>query len=91
MNYIDQEKLLQEIEESEPENWTDSEWEVQAMSDYRFYKSLVESQPTADVVEVVRCHECKHSMFSDFYCECNYHFKMVNPWDFCSYGQRKKV
>lgn len=46
--------------------------------------------PTADVVEVVRCKDCKHLMFSDCYGECaQAHMGIVRPDDFCSYGERK--
>lgn len=46
--------------------------------------------PTADVVEVVRCKDCKHLMFSDMYGEClQAHMGIVRPDDFCSYGERK--
>ena len=51
--------------------------------------NTIQNLPTANVVEVVKCYECKHSMFSDMYCECNYHFKIVHPADFCSYGKRR--
>jgi hypothetical protein len=47
--------------------------------------------PTADVVEVVRCKDCKHLMFSDCYGECTKAlFSIVSPNDFCSYGERKE-
>ena len=42
-------------------------------------------------VEVVRCKDCKHLMFSDFYGECGQaHMGVVKPDDFCSYGDRKE-
>ena len=44
----------------------------------------------ADFVEVVRCKDCKHLMFSDMYGECNKRFEIVRPDDFCSYGERKE-
>ena len=47
--------------------------------------------PTVDAVEVVRCFECKHLMFSDCYGECGKgHMGIVSPYDFCSYGERKE-
>lgn len=52
-------------------------------------ENLIQKQPTADVVEVVRCKECKHLMFSDCYGECKRnHFGIVRPDDYCSYGER---
>ncbi len=50
--YIERGALLEKIEEYEPLNWTGSDAEMQADSDYRFYRALVEEQPIADVVEV---------------------------------------
>lgn len=47
--------------------------------------------PTADVVEVVRCKDCKYLMFSDFYGECSQgHMGIVYPTDYCSIGKRKE-
>ena len=47
-------------------------------------------QSTADMVEAVRCKDCKHLMFSDMYGECSQaHMGIVRPDDFCSYGVRK--
>ena len=46
--------------------------------------------PTADVVEVVRCKDCKYFMFSDCYGECNRFLKIISPIGFCSCGERKE-
>lgn len=46
----------------------------------------------ADVVEVVRCKDCKHFMTDTFKrTMCNRTFTMfeMNENDFCSYGERK--
>lgn len=52
---------------------------------------VIRSAPAADVVEVVRCKDCKHLMFSDCYGECSKaHFGIVSPNDFCSRGERKE-
>ena len=52
--------------------------------------SKLKEAPAADVVEVVRCKDCKFLMFSDFYGECsNGHMCIVSPDDFCSRGIRK--
>lgn len=44
--------------------------------------------PAADVVEVVRCKDCKHyqkdMLFGNAYCDG----RQVKPDDFCSYGER---
>ena len=47
----------------------------------------------SDVVDVVRCKECKH-LTDDGLCWENIHavvgYKKPNPNDFCSYGERKE-
>ena len=53
---------------------------------------LIDTQPTADVVEVVRCKDCKHgkkdSLFVGGY-ECSiFDNSNVEADDFCSYGER---
>ena len=53
--------------------------------------NLLLHAPTVDAVEVVRCRECKHFMFSDCYGECSKgRMGIVSPDDFCSYGERKE-
>lgn len=43
------------------------------------------------VMEIVRCKDCKHMMFSDFYGECSKgHMGIVSLDAFCSYGERKE-
>lgn len=51
----------------------------------------IDFQPAVDAVEVVRCKDCKHLMFSDCYGECSAgHYGIVRPDHFCSYGERKE-
>ena len=53
--------------------------------------NLLLHAPTINAVEVVRCRECKHLMFSDCYGECGKgHMGVVRPDDFCSRGERKE-
>lgn len=50
----------------------------------------IKAAPTVDAVEVIRCKDCKHLMFSDLYGECKRgNLGIVKPDDFCSYGERK--
>nr|DAR15141.1 MAG TPA: hypothetical protein [Caudoviricetes sp.] len=46
-----------------------------------------ESLPAADVVEVVRCGECRHAEDS-LVLWCHEHEKAVSRLDFCSHGAR---
>lgn len=44
----------------------------------------------ANLVEVVRCKDCKHLMFSDCYGECTKaYLGIVSPNDYCSHGERR--
>ena len=60
------------------------------------YKSDIDEIPTADVVEVVRCKDCKHfteGMIGDdleYFCKLT--SGMVNPAPdfYCSYGERRE-
>ena len=45
--------------------------------------------PAADVVEVVRCKDCKYLEITLPYGECSRYLRMVSPNDFCSCGERK--
>ena len=58
---------------------------------------LVDSLPTVDAVEVVRCKDCKHWYEPEGVCLKIYSDGDVSPYawqyrnadDFCSYGERK--
>ena len=57
---------------------------------------LVDKAPAADVVEVVRCKDCKHYCLSDYrkpneprWCELSREQdEYPKPNDFCSYGEK---
>ena len=57
---------------------------------------VLEETPTADVVEVVKCKDCKHfdknkgyrdTKFSFSFCD-KFHHNITTENDFCSYGER---
>lgn len=52
---------------------------------------ILMAQPTADVVEVVRCRDCKYFLTDDdtMYCERATGLDQILPDDFCSYGERR--
>lgn len=60
-------------------------------------RKLMVEAPAVDVVEVVRCKDCRFRSENDGLFKCFrgiYSFsgyKAVNPDDFCSYGERKKT
>lgn len=50
-------------------------------------KGYIDIQPTADVVKVVRCKDCKH-LYKDGECPLRTWFTHDDD-DYCSYGERK--
>lgn len=48
---------------------------------------IINQQPTADVVEVVRCKNCKHRKKNTF---CLHNMRYEDDNGFCSYGERGK-
>lgn len=50
--------------------------------------SIIDNIPTADVVEVVRCKDCKYWLEQEFKGFCSIHFTKKFANDFCSYGKR---
>lgn len=55
---------------------------------------ILDRLPTADVVEVVRCKDCRHRL-DDGRCYKGIYaisagYKMTNANDYCSYGERKE-
>lgn len=60
----------------------------------RYFLKLLDSQPTADVVEVVRCKDCRNfgedvGMSKDgVWARCLLHGRIMCERDFCSYGEK---
>lgn len=96
--YIDAD-IMQDflVETNDIDDWCVSQYNADWIS------SFIESQPTADVVEVVRCKDCKYFMeYTDEYKvenadgDCylrvvnstNPQFNAVKYDEFCSYGKR---
>lgn len=57
-------------------------------------RKAIEQTPTADVVEVVRCKDCKFHLANSCFnrqwdLESSTEVPMVCDCDFCSYGERK--
>ena len=99
--YIDVEELVKEIERCSYETWSkgvNPTWWAQAVKVKDNILGCIERQPTADVVEVVRCKDCKYlyclsAVDRQFYCR---HFpkgltgiNIVEDNPYCSYGERK--
>lgn len=57
------------------------------------YWDDIESAPTVDAVEVVRCAQCNHfkrNLENDTYCSSVNGLTDPQEDDFCSYGERKE-
>lgn len=92
IEYIERGALLNDIEEIRPLNWTDTEAEITEQADFDWFENLVKSQPIADVVEVVRCKDCKFfktDTFGQKICIRQFNTIKMNDNDFCSYGEKK--
>lgn len=63
-------------------------------------EGMIANLPTADVVKVVRCKDCKYkeeilNINDDLELMCGFNYGlrvkgMVSPLDFCNYGERDK-
>ncbi len=52
------------------------------------YRDEIDSMPTADVVEVVRCKDCKH--YNGDSAVCKRMNRIMKDDGFCSYGERRE-
>lgn len=69
-------------------------WAFLQMLD-KYVKEMLERQPTADVVEVVRCGECRHCKYNSsadkYKCDRRgYYSETVEATDYCSWGERRE-
>ena len=84
--YIDKDKLLNAIECIDISNCTDVD------DIFIEIERTIDEQPTADVVEIVRCKDCKNydNQFSVDNCGwCDEFNCGTSDERFCSYGERK--
>ena len=88
--YIDADLLLEELEDTTPINWTDSEVEIQRDFDWKVFKHMVGYQTVVDAVEVVRCKDCGHKGAA-FCMAGDFPLTKENENAFCSYGEREEV
>lgn len=51
--------------------------------------AMIDQEPTADVVEVVRCKDCKYyTLANGGYCKKDWGLGITDKEQFCSYGER---
>ena len=93
--YIDADFLKERMYHEAFEKTTDLQrWDSGCWIRYKMFENVIKSIPTADVVEVVRCKDCKHLVRSDGICKVlsnNYEPPVyVDDDDFCSRGERRE-
>lgn len=86
--YIERESLLNLIQKEKLEA-TELCVPTECKKDFKagLYRAekIIKQVPTADVVEVVRCGQCKY-----YDCGiCNKHHIWIGDLNFCSYGERR--
>jgi hypothetical protein len=86
--YIERGEILDALAEVFPT--TSDEGEKALIAAWKVIKKL----PAADVIEVVRCKDCKRFVENKAayvtYCKRGLKNQYVKPDDFCSYGERKE-
>ncbi len=96
--YIERDALLQDIEDSVRITSKTGMINPETRGAYKIIERI-KSAAAADVVEVVRCRDCKHYLIVDetfcmrrYMCTVNHFSYLENDGDnhFCSYGERKE-
>ena len=87
--YIERDAITRAFRETDPDLFTeyDEHYEVESGYSHEAVESIIAGLPAADVVEVVRCGECRHAEDS-LVLWCNEHEQAVSKLDFCSHGAR---
>ena len=95
--YIDANALIQEINQSKANNNHNNSIAPQTHNaEHKKFIKMVLEQPTADVVEVVRCKDCQwfsvHNKDGCYRPGLDHHAQMTPVYenDYCSYGTPKE-
>lgn len=78
--YIERGALIEFVKQNTPH--IDGDTTMQCV------ERAMKAAPAADVVEVVRCKDCKH--FVSEVCRHDFAMNLSRGDDFCSYGERKE-
>lgn len=92
--YIKRADVLEHFNEDCKYKIVDTEYKRGCSEVFDYYKKIVENAPIADVVEVVRCKNCKyyepHGNGTFGLCKCRKCKGIRGENDYCSYGERKE-
>ena len=82
------------------EDSPDQKWDSGCWIRYHMFEDTIESIPTADVVEVVRCKDCVHLEILNgnaYYARCKWHGRLFDSFGrvdtrtwFCADGKRRE-
>ena len=87
--YIDAEKFEKEMYHEAFETDSDMQkWDSGCWIRYKMFENCIEQQPTADVVEVVRCHNCEYHGIRDKCPLLNMSPYRDDERGYCSEGKR---
>lgn len=92
--YIERDALLREIEELKKSPWYNDDYGFGTKQARQEGVSIVvdlciKQAPTADVVPVVRCKDCKYYNVYRLECHNPHHNGIINCEGYCSYGERR--
>lgn len=96
--YIDADLLMEEFKEAQKVREKSKGEFVQSFlsegmlcTEWWWVEKIVNQIPTADVVEVVRCKDCKFSdyVFDSANCTCNKYYGISGLFNFCGDGERR--
>ena len=85
--YIDADELLELYDIDLDGLETDKPWAIPL----EVVKQNIKDMPSVDVIEVVRCKNCRHNGNFDTDCPFGWRderFNLPDDMDFCSYGER---
>ena len=87
MSYINKQDLLATINEVWERKYARCEWKT-LYDLYRMCIRRINRAQVADVVQIVRCKDCKY--FISGVCRHDLAMNLSRDDDFCSYGERRK-
>ena len=91
--YIDREALINYCKNIIQDKWNENTAPISWAHAYADFIDDIETLPSADVTEIVRCRDCRLRKTEDcaMYCQCD--CGQQHTWetdnDFCSFGKRK--
>ena len=90
MRLIDADALVKAIYHLSFETDGDAIWQSRCWVQYGAIERVINEEPTADAVKVVRCIDCQHFESTDPYEGwCHTWSDMTVDDGYCSYGERK--